>query len=644
MELLKNDSLSIYKALFDCCVDALSVIDPETGKFVFCNDAAVRLHGMGSRERFLGCTPADISPERQPGGELSSVLSMQHVRHAFSAGADTFEWTHRKLDGAEFPSLVTLCTVEIDGRNHVMAIGRDISAQKRAEEKLREAKERLDAAASAGIVGVWDSDLRRNTLCWDKVMYRLYGLDTASGEVDYQLWVSTLHPEDRARLEAEVQAALRGERELSSEFRIVWPDGSVHHLKVASHTRFDETGRAQRMVGVSYDITEQKNVEERLQQGIARATQDLKLARDAAEAASEAKSVFLANMSHELSTPMNVIMGMAYILQGTELTPRQKGLLSKLQVASKHLQALLNDILDHVRISAETRTAEHRTFQPQAVLDRIASEIREGALAKGLGLFVEVDAAVPRSLEGEEDLIAQVLRKLADNAVKFTEKGQVRLGLRLVEQQGEAVVLRFEVCDTGIGLAAEEQERLLNCSGFQQADMSLSRKYGGIGLGLATARRLVERLGGELGVESCKGEGSRFWFSVKLAASPAAPAVLRVPNPAGTPGTTEPCSDQDRTTAAANPSGGDPVQATTRGDPPYDRAALAAVCAELLQLLAEDDLAARQVLKAHLGLLQAAFQASLQPIEAALDQFDFPFARAALEEVMARCGLARNRS
>lgn len=184
----------------------------------------------------------------------------------------------------------------------------------------------------------------------------------------------------------------------------------------------------------------------------------------------------------------------------------------------------------------------------------------------------------------------------------------------------------------------------MKCSGFQQADMSLSRKYGGIGLGLATARRLVDRLGGELGVESRKGEGSRFWFSVKLAVSPADPAVLWVPNLAGTPGTGEPCSDQDLTTAAANPSGAgsDPLQTTARSDPPYDRAALATVCTELLQLLAEDDLAARQVLKAHLGLLQAAFQASLQPIEAALDRFDFPFARAALEEVTARCGLARN--
>lgn len=231
MKLLKNDSQSIYKALFDCCVDALSVIDPETGRFVFCNDAAVRLHGMGCRERFLDSTPADISPERQPGGGLSSELSMQHVRHAFTAGVDRFEWVHRRMDGALFPSLVTLGTVEINGRNHVMAIGRDISAQKQAEEKLWEAKERLDAAASAGIVGVWDWDIRKNCLFWDRVTYRLYGLDAATAAVDYPVWVSTLHPEDKVRLQEEVQAALRGDQELSAEFRIVWPDGSVHHLK-----------------------------------------------------------------------------------------------------------------------------------------------------------------------------------------------------------------------------------------------------------------------------------------------------------------------------------------------------------------------------------------------------------------------------
>ncbi len=527
-----------------------------------------------------------------------------------------------------------------------MATGRDISEQKRAEARLRETKERLEVAASAGIVGVWDWDIPNDRMLWDRVMYHLYGITGERGFVARAVWSGALHPADKAHAEAEIEAALRREREFAPVFRIVWPDGSIHHIKAASRTTFDASGRPLRMVGVSYDIAAQKNIEERLQQGIAEATRELEKARDAAQAASEAKSAFLANMSHELRTPLNGIIGLAYILQKTELTPRQKDHLAKLLTSSQHLLALLNDILNYVRINTELHHVEHQAFRLQTLVGQIVGKVRDKAAARGLQLVVDIAPELPDCLDGDADLIGQVLMKLADNAVKFTESGRVQLGVRLIERRDERVVLQFDVCDTGIGIAEEAQAQIFQR--FHQADASLTRRYGGTGLGLAIARRLVELMGGEIGVDSEEGQGSRFWFTVAVAVAQDLPGGRPAQRPSGAADQGLSSRDQGlpeaRPTAAttANAPGLNALVAepAPHGDPPPDRAVLAALCNELLQLLDHDDLAARQVLNAHADLLQSVFQDALPSIEAAVDRFDFPSARAALVQVMARSGLA----
>ena len=277
------------------------------------------------------------------------------------------------------------------------------------------------------------------------------------------------------------------------------------------------------------NAAELENHRHHLESLVEERTTALLIAKEAAEAANRAKSTFLANMSHELRTPMNAIMGMNGIALRKAIDPKLKDQLTKVEQASQHLLGIINDILDISKIEAERLTLEHVDFKLGEVLENLTSLIGHKATDKGLKLRIDLPPEIAHlALRGDPLRLGQILLNFTSNAVKFTEAGTIDLRAYPTEESLADVLLRFEVQDTGIGIAAEDQKRLFTA--FEQADGSMTRKYGGTGLGLAISKRLVQMMGGEVGVVSQVGSGSTFWFTVRLGKAPTVnDAVLPAP-------------------------------------------------------------------------------------------------------------------
>ena len=297
---------------------------------------------------------------------------------------------------------------------------------------------------------------------------------------------------------------------------------------------YDSNGRIIGTFGVSRDVTERMLIENELKRHrkhledlVEERTQDLMQAKAAAESANTAKASFLANMSHEIRTPLNAITGMAHLIRRSELSAEQRNHLDKLEAAGYHLLEVINAILDLSKIEAGRFTLEDTPLHVETVLDNVVAMLRQRAAAKHLSLTVE-PMCMPPHLRGDPTRLQQALLNYATNAIKFTEHGGVTLRVRVLEDKADNALLRFDVIDTGIGIAADTQGKLF--SAFEQADSSTTRKYGGTGLGLAITRKIAEQMGGEVGVESSLGAGSTFWFTVRLskdAMAAATPAMAQ---------------------------------------------------------------------------------------------------------------------
>ena len=331
------------------------------------------------------------------------------------------------------------------------------------------------------------------------------------------LEMAHLPPEKRQQFQADAEAALHSSEAVHREVGMPYADGQVHHTLYWLQGFKRPDGTPGGVIGTFVDISERQRAEE-----------ELRRAKELAEEATALKSNFLANMSHEIRTPMNAIIGMSHLALKSGLTPRQHDYVSKIQQAGQHLMGVINDILDFSRVEAGKLRIDPRPFVLDQVLGGVIDVVNHKASAQGLELICDVAADVPPNLVGDALRIGQILINYANNAIKFTEQGDIGIVVRVQSQDGDRVLLRFEVRDTGIGLSTEQMERLFQS--FQQADTSTTRRYGGTGLGLAICKSLAELMGGEVGVRSQLGKGSTFWFTVPLQRGAPARALLPAPD------------------------------------------------------------------------------------------------------------------
>jgi len=330
----------------------------------------------------------------------------------------------------------------------------------------------------------------------------LLGYQTDHYMKDASFWRSHVHPEDLPRIEGEQEQLFTTGQHLA-EYRFRKQDGSYCWVSDEQHLIRDADGAPLEVVGSWSNIDSKKAAERALVE------------------ANEAKSAFLANMSHEIRTPMNAVIGLSHLALKTELQPRQRDYVAKIKHSGEHLLGILNDILDFSKVEAGKLEVETVDFDLDKVLENVGSLISEKASAKGLELIFDIDSSVSKHLRGDPLRLGQILINFCNNAVKFTDQGEVAVKAQLVEEGPDGQLIAFSVSDTGIGLTEEQIGRLFQP--FEQADVSTTRKYGGTGLGLAISKRLAELMGGDVDVTSEPGKGSTFRFAARLGKAVAAP-------------------------------------------------------------------------------------------------------------------------
>src|SRR5918995_5835032 len=383
----------------------------------------------------------------------------------------------------------------------------DITEAKKAEEDLRKSEERYRLVARATDETIWDSDILADEQTWNGAVETMFGY-LPEQRTSTAWWEEHIHPGDRERVLASVDAVLEGGGEVwSGEYRFRRADGQYSTVVDRAYVVRDAEGRPTRMIGSMSDITGRKLYE-----------RELRRAREEAERANRAKSEFLANMSHEIRTPMNGILGMAELLLDTPLDDEQREFAETVRISGQNLMMIINDILDFSKIEAGAMRLETIDLDLRSTVEDVTVLLGGRAQDKGLELASLVEHDVPEALRGDPGRLRQILTNLLGNAVKFTDEGEVIVRVELVDEDEETATVRFEVSDTGIGISPEQQRRLFLA--FTQADASTTRRYGGTGLGLAISKQLVTLMGGEINVESQPGVGSTFSFAVPFEKQP----------------------------------------------------------------------------------------------------------------------------
>jgi len=483
--------------------------DCSSGEITFANPAMCAHLGYTADE-LLGaqCRVFDLlhSPEQ------SALLRQETAQ----GGIATLDTRHLRKDGSTRDARLSVFeTRDHDGRSMYVVNVEDATVQRAAQQEAAHQHALLMSLIDSIPDPLFFKDCQGVYLGSNAAHLERAGrtLEQMQGRTCDQVYP----PERAASIRARDEATMASLTQRTTEEWIPLADGTTVLFETLTSPLRDREGKVLGMLGISRDITERKKQEE-----------ELRAAKEVAEAATRSKSEFLANMSHEIRTPMNAIIGLSHLVLKTELGPRQRDYVSKIQSAGQHLLGVINDILDFSKVEAGKLDLEDAEVEIERLLDTTTSLIGEAATAKGLELVIEVAPEVPAVVHGDALRLGQILLNFTNNAVKFTERGEIGITVSVLEHGESDDLIEFRVRDTGIGLGADQIERLFKS--FSQADMSTTRRHGGTGLGLAISKRLAELMGGTVGVESAPGVGSTFWFTARLKAAQRQQVRELVPN------------------------------------------------------------------------------------------------------------------
>lgn len=489
---------------------AVCFVKDRDGQYLFINDTF---------ERIFDVTAADIVGKTDDSwcSDDVCVILRQNDRIVFEEGvAKEVLESVPAADGSRKDWLVWkfICN---DGKGQPVLCGVafDVTKLQQSDAHLRGQSELLELILNNIGDPVIAVDANGKLLLFNPAAIRLYGMGI--------LGTSQTRPTDRYGLflpdgttpypkeDLPLARAIRGESVSDLEIFVRTPDApSGAFLSAKAQPILDIDGNLKGGAAVFRDITSRKRAEEDLQTMV----RQLEEARDEAIQASELKSQFVANISHELRTPMSGVLGMTELLMGMPLEGEQKELAQYIYESAQNLLLVLNELLDFSRLEAGKLALESINFTITQLIDEVVGSMQLAVGRKGLDVHHHIDSELPQTVKGDFRRIKQVLQHIMQNAVKFTEKGSIKINVSVDRRVENLAFVRFSVTDTGIGLAPEAVEHVF--VPFVQADGSTTRKYGGVGLGLSISKRLVKLMSGNMGVESKEGQGSTFWFTIPL--------------------------------------------------------------------------------------------------------------------------------